>query len=88
MNSLASRKTHLSFVTDDRVFDRGRNRRVVVDATPVAAELRLEGERKRGALHISWAALYEHARLMTRLAERNRIRTQQETMLRRDGGAR
>ena len=59
MSALAQRKTRLVFETEDFVFERGRQRQVIVEARPAYAMVRLKGARK--AFSICYAAVYQLA---------------------------
>jgi hypothetical protein len=84
MKALAERKSRLKFATADTVFSRGRRRAVCVEATPLAAVMRLKGESASSALHVSWATLYSYAAEMTELARRNRMRVQRAELVKRE----
>lgn len=55
---LSARKRPLKFETDDCVFDRGRQRPIVVHATPKFAELSLKGLRTGAKVNVAWSAMY------------------------------
>jgi hypothetical protein len=59
MRSLAQRKTRLVFETEDAIFERGRNRQIVIEARPGYCYLRLKGSRRR--YPICYAAIYHRA---------------------------
>lgn len=72
MSLLAERKTRLVFETENSIFERGRARKVIVEARPAYARVRLKGYR-RGFL-ISYAAVYHAAVRMAVEEERKAAR--------------
>jgi len=60
---LAGRTRVPSFETEDVVFDAGKQRNVVITATPKFLEMRLKGQRRGPVARISYAALYMRHRM-------------------------
>ncbi len=59
MSALSDRKTRLVFETDNFIHECGQPRRVVVEAHPLYASVRLKG--LRGSYAINYAAIYHAA---------------------------
>lgn len=59
MIRIANRVTRLMFETDDFIYDTGQQRRVIVEARPAYAKLRLKGTRR--SYSIPYSAVYQAA---------------------------
>ena len=70
MTRLSTRKTKLTFVTDQTARFRGKDREIVVEVFPAFAELRLAGTRTR--YEISWRGIYDVAAEVFARRERER----------------
>jgi len=70
--SLSERKSKLVFATSDHIRDRGKLRAVVIEATPYAAMVRLQGTRT--SFTLPYSAIYHlAARLAANEARREKL---------------
>lgn len=69
MTKLETRKSKLHIITGDTVYERGKRREVVIEATPYSAVIRLKGMRQ--GYPLSYAGMYNLAVKIAVQAERD-----------------
>lgn len=88
VGKLATRKRKLRFVTEAVVFERGKQRNVVVEANPYVATLRLKGYTNKRAVSLGWDTIFYTAlqRATTATAAAKRQARKEAAAAKKGGG--